>query len=85
MTFGANIKFGRSRNVHDDGRTNNGAAPFTAGSACSGTEAACVPGLDDFLSLGSRLGYEPLGRFRSGPIGMAQHEDEVQLLLRYRF
>lgn len=85
VTFGTNIKFGRSRNITDDGRTNNGAAPFTAGSACTGTEAACVPGLDDFASLGNRIGFEPLGRFRSGPIGMAQHEDEVQLLLRYRF
>ncbi|MFP6681219.1 MAG: DUF1302 family protein, partial [Gammaproteobacteria bacterium] len=85
VTFGANIKFGRSRNITDDGRTNNGAAPFTAGTACTGTEPACVPGLDDFASLGSRIGFEPLGRFRSGPIGMAQHEDEVQLLLRYRF
>lgn len=85
MTFGANVKFGKSRNNADDGRTVNGAAPFTAGSACTGTEAACVPGLDDFASLGSRLGYEPLGRFRSGPIGMAQDEDELQLLIRYRF
>lgn len=88
LTFGANIKFGRSRHVNDDGRTNNGAAPFTAGSACSpptGELAACVPGGDDFLSLGNRLGFEPLGRFRSGPIGMAQHEDELQLLLRFRF
>ncbi|MFT4583233.1 MAG: hypothetical protein ACI915_002578 [Gammaproteobacteria bacterium] len=85
MTFGANVKFGRSRNSVDDGRTNNGAAPFTAGSGCTGTEAACVPGLDDFSSLGNRLGFEPLGRFRSGPIGMAQEEDELQILLRYRF
>ena len=29
--------------------------------------------------------FNPLGRFRSGPIGMAQKEDEVQLTLRYRF
>lgn len=89
VTFGANIKFGRSRNIADDGRTNNGAPPFTAGSACvagPGTAtAACIPGLDDFGSLGNRLGFEPLGRFRSGPIGMAQHEDELQLLVRFRF
>ena len=85
LTFGANVKFGRSRNIADDGRTNNGAAPFTAGTACTGVEAACVPGLDDFGSLGNRLGFEPLGRFRSGPIGMAQHEDELQVLLRFRF
>jgi hypothetical protein len=88
MTFGANVKYGRSRNVVDDGRTTNGAAPFTAGTACSpptGQIAACIPGMDDFGSLGNRLGFEPLGRFRSGPIGMAQHEDELQLLLRYQF
>ena len=30
-------------------------------------------------------GYEPLGRFRAGPIGMAQEEDEFQLTLRYSF
>ena len=45
---------------------------------------ACAPG-GEFASLGNRIGFEPLGRFRSGPIGMAQHEDELQLLLRYRF
>ena len=87
VTLGANIKFGRSRNIADDGRTNNGAAPFTAGTACDPTvpSPACIPGGDDFGSLGNRLGFEPLGRFRSGPIGMAQHEDELQLLLRFRF
>ena len=88
VTLGANMKFGRSRNIADDGRTNNGAPPFTAGTACdppNGATDACIPGLDDFGSLGNRLGFEPLGRFRSGPIGMAQHEDELQLLLRFRF
>jgi hypothetical protein len=30
-------------------------------------------------------GFEPLGRFQSGPIGMAQKEDEIQVTLRYRF
>ena len=30
-------------------------------------------------------GYEPLGRFRSGPIGMAINEDFVQFALRYKF
>jgi hypothetical protein len=36
------------------------------------------------MSLGLS-GYEPLGRFRAGPIGMAQKEDELQLTLRYSF
>ena len=89
LTVAANLKFGRGRNVVDDGRTANGFAPFTctvqnaAGAAAAG--APCAPGVGANSSIGSRTGFEPLGRFRSGPIGMAQHEDELQLLLRYRF
>jgi hypothetical protein len=30
-------------------------------------------------------GYEPLGRFRAGPIGMANKEDEVSITVRYKF
>ena len=30
-------------------------------------------------------GYNPLGRFRSGPIGMAKNEDQVALQIRYTF
>ena len=88
MTFAANLKFGRGRNIVDDGRTSNSLPPFTctaqngAGAAAAG--APCAPGITH-SSIGSRVGFEPLGRFRSGPIGMAQHEDELQLLLRYRF
>jgi hypothetical protein len=37
-----------------------------------------------FSSLGL-AGFEPLGRFRSGPIGTAVNEDEVQLSVRYQF
>jgi hypothetical protein len=37
-----------------------------------------------FSSLGLQ-GFEPLGRFRSGPIGTARNEDEIQLTLRYQF
>lgn len=79
LTFAANLKFGTGRNFADDGRTSNSFPPFT----CA-PNAPCTPG-GEFSSLGNRLGYEPLGRFRSGPIGMAQHEDELQLLLRWRF
>ena len=88
LTFAANLKFGRGRNIADDGRTSNPFGPFTctaqngAGAAAAG--APCAPGITH-SSIGSRVGFEPLGRFRSGPIGMAQHEDELQLLLRYRF
>lgn len=78
VTFAANLKFGRSRNTIDDGRTSNSFPPFT----CS--TGPCGPG-SEHASTGARLGFEPLGRFRSGPIGMAQQEDELQLLVRYRF
>jgi hypothetical protein len=43
--------------------------------------AACTIG---FSSLGL-AGFEPLGRFRSGPIGTAVNEDEVQFSVRYQF
>jgi hypothetical protein len=36
-------------------------------------------------SNGSLRGVNPLGRFRDGPLGMAQMEDEIQLTIRYRF
>ena len=87
LIFGANIKLGTGRRVADDGRTSNSFPPFTAGPACDpagGSVAPCLPG-NETSSLGIRRGFEPLGRFRSGPLGMAQHEDEFQLLIRYRF
>ena len=84
MTFAANLKFGRGRNVTDDGRTSNSLPPFTCTAQHAASAPPCAPG-GEYSSLGSRIGYEPLGRFRSGPIGMAQHEDELQLLLRFRF
>ena len=86
LIFGANIKLGTGRRVADDGRTSNSFPPFTAGPACAppGSVAPCLPG-NETSSLGIRRGFEPLGRFRSGPLGMAQHEDEFQILIRYRF
>ena len=87
LIFGANIKLGTGRRVADDGRTSNSFPPFTAGPACNpaaGSVAPCLPG-NETSSLGIRRGFEPLGRFRSGPLGMAQHEDEFQILIRYRF
>ena len=86
LIFGANIKLGTGRRVADDGRTSNSFPPFTAGPACAppGSVAPCLPG-NETSSLGIRRGFEPLGRFRSGPLGMAQHEDEFQILFRYRF
>ncbi len=90
LIVAANVKFGHAKNNADDGRTANSFPPFTAGPACPlppvGAPApGCFPGGGEFPSIGVRNGYEPLGRFRSGPIGMAQHEDEIQVLLRYQF
>ena len=87
LIVGANIKLGTGPQVADDGRTSNSYPPFTAGPACNpdaGIFDGCFPG-NETHSLGIRRGFEPLGRFRSGPLGMAQHEDEFQILIRYRF
>ncbi|MES9943974.1 MAG: DUF1302 family protein [Candidatus Thiodiazotropha sp.] len=73
LTVGANVKVGDGAQEFDDCRACNPFPPFT------GT------GSPGDLSLRNLAGYEPLGRFRSGPIGMAQAEDEFQVTLRYRF
>ncbi len=69
---GANIKVGRGAREFDDCRSCNPWHPQTSAGQPAGYN----------LGLG---GYEPLGRFRAGPIGMAQKEDELQLTLRYSF
>ncbi|SFL81326.1 DUF1302 domain-containing protein [Marinobacter zhejiangensis] len=74
VTAGANIKVGDGARTFDDCRTCNPWDPFTA--AYPGHPAGESAGLS---------GYEPLGRFKSGPIGMAQEEDELQLTVRYSF
>ncbi|MCY1339823.1 hypothetical protein D9M69_257220 [compost metagenome] len=74
ITAGANFKVGRGAREFDDCRTCNPWDPFTA--AYPGQPAGASAGLS---------GYEPLGRFRAGPIGMAQKEDELQFTLRYSF
>ncbi len=76
IIFGANIKFGTGAQKFDDGRTGNQFPPFTA------TPLHASPFQQGSVGLS---GFEPLGRFRSGPIGMAQKEDEFQLTVRYRF
>jgi len=74
LTLGANLKFGHKGRKFDDNRT---AVPYPGLSgALGGAPIAGSAGLG---------GFEPLGRFRSGPIGMAQNEDEIQISLRYRF
>lgn len=74
VTAGANVKVGTGARKFDDCRTCNPWDPFTA--AYPGQPAGESAGLG---------GYEPLGRFQSGPIGMAQKEDEIQLTMRYSF
>lgn len=69
---GANFKVGRGAREFDDCRSCNPWDPFTS----FGLPAGVSAGLS---------GYEALGRFRAGPIGMAQKEDELQLTLRYSF
>lgn len=73
LTAGANIKFGDGARKFSDCRTCN---PFPPQTASPGQTAPGDLGLN---------GFEPLGRFRSGPIGMSQNEDEIQISLRYRF
>ena len=76
LTVGANLKFGTGARRFDDNRS---AVPYPSlGSILSGG----TPFTAASAGLG---GFEPLGCFRSGPIGMAQNEDEVQVTLRYRF
>jgi hypothetical protein len=76
LVFGANIKTGTGARKFDDCRACNPFGPFTA------TPAHSDPLVSGSVGLG---GYEPLGRFRSGPIGMAQQEDDVHISLSYRF
>ncbi|MCK5668866.1 MAG: DUF1302 domain-containing protein, partial [Gammaproteobacteria bacterium] len=73
LTVGANIKFGTGARKYDDNRS---AIPYPSLSGSTGIPVGGSAGLG---------GFEPLGRFRSGPIGMAQEEDEAQITLRYRF
>jgi len=76
LVFGANVKVGKGARRFDDCRSCNPWPPFTA------TPLHTNPFQPGSVGLG---GFEPLGRFRAGPIGMAQKEDELQLTLRYRF
>jgi hypothetical protein len=66
----------------DDNRTANVFPPFTCNpEALVGGDPRCF---DSYSSVGLQ-GFEPLGRFRAGPIGTAHNEDEFQLTLRYQF
>jgi hypothetical protein len=78
LIFGANIKFGDDMGDQkfDDCRGCNPFPPFTA-----------TPAHQDPFESGSVgiSGIQPLGRFRSGPLGSASQEDEIQITIRYRF
>jgi len=79
LVVGANYKTGGEDKQFDDCRTCNPFGPFTS----AGTPEHGAGGLTaGSAGLG---GFEPLGRFRSGPIGMAEQEDEISLTIRYRF
>lgn len=76
LTVGANIKSGAGAQSYNDCRDCNPFAPFTGGQA----------GRDPLLNGPVGLtGYEPLGRFRAGPIGMANKENELFVTVRYKF
>lgn len=76
VTAGANVKVGEGARKFDDCRSCNPWDPFTQTPGVVNQQ----PGESAGVS-----GFEPLGRFKSGPIGMAQKEDEVQLTVRYSF
>ncbi len=76
VTAGANVKVGDGARKFDDCRSCNPWDPFTQTPGVVNHQPGESAGLG---------GFEPLGRFKSGPIGMAQEEDEVQLTVRYSF
>jgi hypothetical protein len=78
LIVGVNWKFGDGLKDQefDDCRSCNPFPPFTA-------YPPHVPPTQS-RSLGLS-GIEPLGRFRSGPIGTASEENEFQVTIRYRF
>jgi hypothetical protein len=76
ITVGANYKFGDGAQKYSDARDGNPFPPF------SGSQGGRNPFTQGMYGLS---GYEPLGRFRAGPIGMANKEDEVFVTVRYKF
>ncbi len=82
FTAGLNIKFGEGAVSADGNRTANIFPPAT----CAPPLAAAGSPLcgASYSSLGGNS-FEPLGRFRSGPLGGAINEDEIQVSLRYQF
>lgn len=83
LTAVVNFKYGDGAQAADDNRAANPFPPFTCAPPLLGPppDPACF---SPYSSLGVS-GFEPLGRFRAGPIGSAINEDEFQLTIRYRF
>jgi len=82
LIVGLNIKVGEGARQFDDNRTSSPFSPNTCGDPRR-PRPACAPGAElPTLGLG---GFEPLGRFRAGPLGMSRNEDEIQATVRYRF
>jgi hypothetical protein len=71
-----NTKIGHGARNFNDLRAGNQFPPFTA--------TPFHPDPTVAQTIGAR-GYEPTGRFRSGPFGMAKNEDEVSINIRYAF
>ena len=77
LSFGGNFKGGDTgRTQFDDCRACNPFAPYTAPYGDADPMTAFSRGLG---------GFEPLGRFRAGPIGAAFKENEAFVTLRYKF
>jgi hypothetical protein len=82
LTAVVNFKYGDGAQVFDDNRFANPFPPATCAPPVIATDPAACGASFSSLGLG---GFEPLGRFRAGPIGSAINEDEFQLTIRYRF
>lgn len=82
ITVGANFKGGKGGNGNqfDDCRSCNPYAPFTTYLGHVASQAN--PFAPGSIGVG---GFEPLGRFRAGPIGTAIREDEIHFTMRYKF
>lgn len=77
ISLGANVKFGDGAQKFNDCRDCNPYPPYTAYASSGGPLLEAGPvGL---------TGFEPLGRFRQGPIGSASKEDEVFITMGYQF
>lgn len=70
-----NFKFGSRNHCFADGRDTQG-IPLLQNVGANGTNGQGPLGL---------CSIEPLGRFRSGPLGMANQENELQFVARYRW